>query len=130
MTEERYMNLFAKSLLLGFSILLCDVVPEMNCMPTNGIDNARETDDMFEDKVEIFKRDVLHKLGYARPPIISNVTRSIEENRRMIQQYRKYIEEKNKLHYSVDSDQQDWEDEGADLRIKSKTFYSVQYEGM
>ena len=78
---------------------------------------------LMAEKVEIFKRDILSRLGYDKVPNMSNITQNIEEKRKMIQKYRKYIEERDR-----DSKINQINEEG-ESTIKSRTFYSLQYEG-
>ena len=89
-----------------------------------GVSVAAEAIDseLMAEKVEIFKRDILTRLGYENAPNMSNITQNIEEKRKMIQKYRKYIEERD-----MDSKVKGEEEE--ENTIKSRTFYSIQYEG-
>ena len=79
--------------------------------------------DLMAEKVEIFKRDILTRLGYDKAPNMSNITQNIEEKRKMIQKYRKYIEERD-MDSKVNHDEEEEE-----TTVKSRTFYSIQYEG-
>ena len=92
-------------------------------LPTTGGIQERAESDIIESKIEIFKQDILNKLGYDRVPVLTNVTQNIEEKRRMIQQYRRYMEERES---SFPRRRDEDEDEPS---VQSRTFYSSQYEG-
>ena len=92
-------------------------------LPTTGGVGETPDRDFMEDKVEIFKQDILNRLGYNKKPDVSNITQNIEEKRKMIQKYRKYIEEREIASHQEDKDNEE-------NNVKSRTFYSLQYEGM
>lgn len=92
-------------------------------VPAAGETGGPADSEFMADKIEIFKRDILNRLGYERTPDVSNITQNIEEKRRMIQKYRKYIEERDMAFSDKDLE------EDTENNVKSRTFYSVQYEG-
>ena len=92
---------------------------------TGGIHEEEDHSDIIASRIEVFKQDILGRLGYKRVPDLTNVTQSIEEKRRMIQQYRRYMEERE---LSSTRGQDDSEDED-ETNVKSRTFYNSQYQG-
>lgn len=102
--------------------IICDKWKLVFAMPAS--EDDIESSEVLKDKIESFKVDILARLGYERPPDISNVTHSIEEKRKMIKQYRKYMEEKELL-YRKDLD----DDDSDEPKVLSKTYYSLDYKG-
>ncbi|KAK3580948.1 hypothetical protein CHS0354_006973 [Potamilus streckersoni] len=72
---------------------------------------------LIREKIEAFKSDVLNRLGYVNPPNVSNVNISIQEKRKMITLYMKYIEERNGTHKEED-------DSGM---VHSRNFHTLEY---
>lgn len=105
-----------------FLFIICDRWKLVSAMPASEEDI--EASEVLKDKIESFKMDILTRLGYERPPDISNVTHSIEEKRKMIKQYRKYMEEKELLHRKDLGD-----DDSDEPKVLSKTYYSLDYTG-
>ena len=93
-------------------------------LPATGGIHEEDHSDIIASRIEVFKQDILGRLGYKRVPDLTNVTQSIEEKRRMIQQYRRYMEERELSTRS----QEDSEDED-ETNVKSRTFYNSQYQG-
>ena len=94
-------------------------------LPATGGIHEEDHSDIIASRIEVFKQDILGRLGYKRVPDLTNVTQSIEEKRRMIQQYRRYMEERELSSTRSHDDSED-EDE---TNVKSRTFYNSQYQG-
>ena len=119
MRKEHNLKTLVQCAVIFFAI--CDTWKIVSTMPAG--DDDIEASELLKDKIETFKMDILSRLGYERPPDVSNVTHSIEEKRKMIKQYRKYMKEKEAL-YKKDHDEDD-----DDPKVLSKTYYSLEYKG-
>ena len=53
--------------------------------------SAKPTKSVTDQKLEIFKQKILTSLGYTEPPVIRNISASVEEQRAMIRKYRQHI---------------------------------------
>lgn len=113
-------------------ILICDIyLGRMLAMPTSG-DEYEEQEDLgpMRERVELFKMDILNRLGYERPPVLANVTTDIEEKRRLIQEYRKYIQDRQAIYgSSSDADDGDSDDDDDGNSFFSNRLYTLRYKG-
>ena len=108
-------------------LAFCDIFVLLLAMPTT--DEAREEMDEIQDKIEVFKMDILNRLGYKRPPTVRNVTTSIAEKRRLIQEYRKYLSDREAIYgKNSDDDDDDYGDDDGD-NLLSNRLYTLKYHG-
>lgn len=103
--------------------IFCDSIERVSTKPAG--EEELENPKLITDKIELFKLDILNRLGYDRPPNVSHFAQDIEEKRKMIKQYRKYIEEKER--HDRKEAVQDGMDEDT---VTSNTFYSLHYRGI
>lgn len=120
MRKGHSLKTLTKCVVILFAI--CDTLELGSAMPASEEDI--EASEILKDKIETFKMDILNRLGYERPPDVSNITHNIEEKRRMIRQYRKYMKEKEAL-YKKDLSEEDDEES----KVLSQTYYSLEYKG-
>lgn len=105
-------------------IAFWDIFGVLFAMPT--VDEGNEEYEEISDKIETFKLDILNGLGYKRPPAMRNVTTSIHEKRKLIQEYRKYISDRQALNGNNNDDDDD-DDDGN--KLFSSRLYTLKYKG-
>lgn len=112
-------------------ILICDIyLGRMLAMPTSGDDYDEQDLGPMRDRIELFKMDILNRLGYEKPPVLANVTTSIAEKRRLIQEYRKYIQDRQASYgSSSDADDGDSDDDDDGNSFFSNRLYTLRYKG-
>ncbi|XP_052776999.1 bone morphogenetic protein 2-like [Mya arenaria] len=91
-------NLFDLNKLTKSGFILITVIGNLCALsfaaPASEDSYGDENSDTMNEKIESIKAKILEGLGYARPPVLNNITRNIEEKRRMIKEYRKYMEDR------------------------------------
>jgi len=93
-------------------------------------DNLDDVDDAFlRDKIESIKSKILEGLGYSRPPVLTNMTRSLEERGRLIEEYKKYVADRRaevgRLYGAGDQD----EEEQEEASTVSNTLHTLTFTG-
>ncbi|KAL4236427.1 Growth differentiation factor 2 [Mactra antiquata] len=77
----------------------------------------------IEEHIRTFKSDILNKLGYDRPPNISNITRNNAEEQRMIKKFEKFMMDREAENRKL------LDDRDEEQEILTKTLYSLDYTG-
>lgn len=71
----------------------CTLVLIISGLLTSSVILAKPTRSVPDHKVEAFKQKILTKLGYKEPPILRNISSSIQQQRAMIRKYKDHMQD-------------------------------------